>query len=433
VLSYTGTGIVDANSFTLVTGTGTSAAVDLATTEVAGLLGAGNGGTGLAPAITNTVLHTTAGGGYLEVTTSGVFAGALLQYNGTGTAPTWVNATPSGSVTFVNVLGGTAPNQNQTLLVGNGSTLSPTGSGTVIANSFIIATGTGTGPEVDLATAEVNGTLPIVRGGTGATTLAANAVLLGGTTSVGSVSTTGATGGEYLQFNASGPPSWQTPAGVSSVNWANVLGGTPTPTANTGQTLLVGTNSTLSVVSGSNGVIDANRFNRHPSGGNAVDLNLGTGSTPEVAGVLAVANGGTGTGTGGGVGQVFAVQNPGGTAPAWINSNNTGGGIGLGQITPSTGNLVTGNTIPVPVNGSFIIVSAGGNNVQANLPIGTVIGQIIVLHYQQQFPAPGGQKDLFFNKNSTTQNILIRNSFQLKQNDAAMFAWNGTKWVGLVP
>ncbi|MBL7997741.1 MAG: hypothetical protein JNL32_03790 [Candidatus Kapabacteria bacterium] len=59
----------------------------------------------------------------------------------------------------------TGVNSGQNLQVGNGSTLSPTGTGTITANKFIGAGSTS--DSVDLATAEVGGVLPPSKGGTG--------------------------------------------------------------------------------------------------------------------------------------------------------------------------------------------------------------------------------------------------------------------------
>ncbi len=69
-----------------------------------------------------------------------------------------------GSANWATLTTGT--NTGQTLTVGNGSTIAPTGTGVVTANTFI--TSTSTTDNVDLGTTEVAGILPITNGGTGA-------------------------------------------------------------------------------------------------------------------------------------------------------------------------------------------------------------------------------------------------------------------------
>ena len=74
------------------------------------------------------------------------------------------------------------------MLIGTGASLAPTGTGTLTANQFI---GTGsTTNAVDLATAEVAGTLAVGNGGTGATTL--SGLLIGNGASAFTTATTSA-------------------------------------------------------------------------------------------------------------------------------------------------------------------------------------------------------------------------------------------------
>jgi len=73
----------------------------------------------------------------------------------------------TGAVAFNTITGGT--NAGETLVVGNGSTLSATGTGVITATQ-VAGSGSTTGA-VDLATAEVAGVLPVANGGTNASSI----------------------------------------------------------------------------------------------------------------------------------------------------------------------------------------------------------------------------------------------------------------------
>lgn len=92
-------------------------------------------------------------------------------YDGTN----WIAIISSGDgLSFDLLTAGT--NLGQALLIGDGSTLAPTGTGTITSNIF---TGTGsTSNAIDLATAEVNGILPIANGGTNASTFTQDKFLI---------------------------------------------------------------------------------------------------------------------------------------------------------------------------------------------------------------------------------------------------------------
>jgi hypothetical protein len=174
VTSVGGTGTV--NGLTL-TGTvttsgnltlgGTLANVDL-TSQVTGTLPVANGGTGsttASGALTNLGLTATAA----EINTLDGITATTTELNYTdgvtSNIQTQLNAKGVGSVTSV---GGTGTVQGLTL------------SGTVTSSGNL--TLGGSLADVDL-TSQVTGTLPVANGGTGATTLTANNVLLGNGTS----------------------------------------------------------------------------------------------------------------------------------------------------------------------------------------------------------------------------------------------------------
>jgi hypothetical protein len=101
-----------------------------------------------------------------------------------------------GSSTFDGV--GTGTNTTAAMVVSTGASLTKSGSGIIEATRFLGSDSTTTA--VDLATSEVSGALPASKGGTGQTTLTANAVLVGnGTSGVSSVAPS--TSGNVLTSN----------------------------------------------------------------------------------------------------------------------------------------------------------------------------------------------------------------------------------------
>jgi len=79
---------------------------------------------------------------------------------------------------------------------------------------------------IDLGTGDLTGVLPVGSGGTGATSLTANGVLLGNGSN-GLTALTPGTTGSLLQSNGTGaPPSWVATSGLSAGNAASLLGGT---------------------------------------------------------------------------------------------------------------------------------------------------------------------------------------------------------------
>ncbi len=84
-----------------------------------------------------------------------------------------------GSVSFASVTTGT----NTVALLTSG-TLGPTGAGVITANNYIFATGGGTTAQVDLATTEVAGILPVGKGGTGVSSVTGGCMLAAETTGI---------------------------------------------------------------------------------------------------------------------------------------------------------------------------------------------------------------------------------------------------------
>jgi hypothetical protein len=138
--------------------------VDLASaSDVSGILPIANGGTNSAAAPTSGGVAYGNGTQY-QFTPAGT-SGQILVSNGAG-APSWSSSVPSGTtIGFNQLTGGT--NTTAAMLIGTGASLAPTGVGTITANQ-VVGTGSTTNA-VDLATAEVAGTLPIANGGTNST------------------------------------------------------------------------------------------------------------------------------------------------------------------------------------------------------------------------------------------------------------------------
>ncbi len=270
-LAPTGSGTITANQFV---GTGSSTnAVDLATAEVSGTLPIGNGGTGSTSFTGNRVIVSNAGG--TALTALATVNNGILVTDGAG-IPSISTTLPTGvSVPFNQVSAGS---NTAALTVGTGGSLAPTGSGTITANQFV-GTGSSTNA-VDLATAEVAGTLPVANGGTGLTTITLNGVMYGNGTSA--VQTTVGTPGQILTAGAAGLPTWSStiPSGTT-ISFSDVTTGSSTGT------LTIGNGGSLAPTG--TGTITANQFVGSGSTSNAVDL-----ATAEVAGILPVANGGTG-------------------------------------------------------------------------------------------------------------------------------------------
>ncbi|MFN9338299.1 MAG: beta strand repeat-containing protein, partial [Candidatus Kapaibacterium sp.] len=365
-------------------------------TEVTGILPIANGGTN-SSTIGGAGTVAFSNGTSLNYTTVGT-GGQVLVSNGTGT-PTWQN--PSGLVLANNglskagdtvQLGGnmiknSSIGMNNRSLTFNGAgnitvdgtvILAPNGTGVVQANRFV-GSGSLTNA-VDLATAEVNGILPIANGGTNSNTIGgAGTVAFSNGTSLNYTSV--GTGGQVLVSNGTGTPTWQSPSGLVLANNGLTKSG---DTVQIGGTFIkntsVGMNSrtltyngagnitvdgTVILAPNGTGVVQANRFVGSGSLTNAVDL-----TTAEVNGILPIANGGTNSSTIGGAGTVAFSNGTSlnytavGTAGQVLLSNGTGTptwGSPTAAIIGANGITKSGDTIKL----------GGSLNQNTNIPFGT--------------------------------------------------------------
>jgi hypothetical protein len=288
----------------------------------------------------------------------------MLTTDGSGNVA-WSSSLPGGvTMPFNQITSGN--NTGQNLQVGLGSIIDLNG-GTVESNAFL--GGGSLTTAVDLATAEVNGTLPVASGGTGVTTLDLDEVLLGNG-ALGIKSVNNPVGNAIFTQDGVGGPEWSTalPGGVS-VPFSQISTG-----SNTTATMTVSPGA--SIIAGG-GIVEATRYFGTGSTTNQVDL-----QTAEVAGVLTGNKGGTGLATvdqnevvlGNGASGITSLDNPGAVrilthpggaavAPTWSSSIPSPITLSISQLT--TGTLQPGVTLNV--GPGSVITPTGGTNTANNL------------------------------------------------------------------
>jgi hypothetical protein len=262
-----------------------------------------------------TGVGTSTGSGNNVLSTSPTLVTPVL---GTPTSVTLTNGTGLPLTTGVT---GTLPIANG----GTGATTQQAAmnalAGTQTANRVLRSNGTNTTLSQVALTTDVTGTLPVASGGTGATSLTANNVLLGNGTSALQVVAPG-TSGNVLTSNGT---TWTSAASVSSFS-AGTTGLTPS-LATSGAVTLAGT---LSVANGGTGATSLTANN--------VLLGNGTGAVQVVA-----------PGTSGNV-----LVSDGTT---WTTAAFTGGMTLITTLNPSAGTTsITASSIPT-VYQSLIVTS----------------------------------------------------------------------------
>lgn len=184
-------------------------AVDL-TTDVAGLLPVGSGGTGVG-SITSHTIPVGDGTNAINEIAVGV-AGQVLQSAGAGLDPAWSTTTYPATSATGDVIYGSAANTYDNLTFDNTATryLANTGAGATIPEWS----------QIDLTNGVTN-TLPVDNGGTGVATTTPYAVLCGGTTATGALQSIASVGtaDQVLTSNGAGAlPTFQD-AAVGGTTW----------------------------------------------------------------------------------------------------------------------------------------------------------------------------------------------------------------------
>ncbi|MBK6291862.1 MAG: hypothetical protein IPF59_08900 [Ignavibacteria bacterium] len=273
ILLGTAGAVIQSNQF--ITAASLTSAVDLATTEVNGILPIANGGTGANNAVT---ALSNLGGQPLDADLTAISALATTGH------------------------------------------LVRTGPGTYATRTIVgvspIAVSNGDGVAGD-PTISLTGIVPVANGGTGLATITSNAIIYGN--GAGNVLSTLGTAGQILTAGVGGVPTWSStfPSGIN-IPFGQIATGNnslATMTVDNGASILLGT---------AGAIIEANRFIGSGSTSNAVDL-----ATAEVNGVLPIANGGTGLSTTPLSNQILVGNGAGYTLTnlstiAWIPGGNTG-------------------------------------------------------------------------------------------------------------
>lgn len=340
--------------------------------------------------ITNNQLSSTAAGGVLSIQGENgdvVFtAGPGITINGTNFSNTGVVSIAAGSpnVTVSNDEQGNITIAVEEPILGTGTVTSSGGTaGTVpvftaaqnIEDSIITQSGLTVTISGDLSVVtgglSLSNALTVSNGGTGATSLAANGVLVGqGTSAITSVAT--GTPGLCL-LSSAGVPTWAACPSASGVNSLNGLTGALN-IANAGAA-----GSTITIDDASTtakGIASFNSTNFTASGGaiNTIQ-NINSGATPTFAGVntnsvtpnaaltvgvsaqTALLQGSTTTITSNGVGNNI-ILNSAGTIELQDNTNVTGAITATGDLAVNGGDITSSGTLNITPGGTLTIGAA---------------------------------------------------------------------------
>ena len=225
---------------------------------------------------------------------------------------------------------------------------------------------------VDLATAEVAGTLPVARGGTGVTTFGGTNTLLYTSAADTLSSITAGSNGQLLLGVTSGAPAFSTMSNDATITNAGVLTLKNTGTAGTygsaSQVPVFTTDAQGRVTSATNTAIAITGSNCATclltSGGQTVAISGGNGTTGDTFNVTNTASSGTTTANGLVIGLI-GTDNAGGAntldalnfSAVTAHTNNTFNGLNFPASNNYTNYL---NTPSIVINGSGAIIGATG-------------------------------------------------------------------------
>ena len=398
--------------------------VPVSATSLSGVVPVANGGTGLSAAPINSILYASAANTYSSLTPGN----NQILISGPAGVPVWSSSLPAATTVPFNQIA-TGANSTAAMTVDNGASIVLGTAGAIIEANRFIGSGS-TSNAVDLATAEVNGILPIANGGTGSSTASGALSNLGGQpldaelTSISGLAGTG-----FLTQIAAGTYAQRTIVGTSPISVTNgdgvagnptialtgtvgvANGGTGLTTAATGSVLYAsapdvysslapgaaGTVLTIvaglpvwqapsagsfgSITSGTNNsatmTVDNGASIVLGTAGAIIEANrfIGSGSTSnavdlataEVNGILPIANGGTGSSTASG-----ALSNLGGQ-PLDAELTSISGLAGTGFLTQ----IAAGTYAQRTIIGTSPISVADGDGVAGN-PTISISGAIPV-------------------------------------------------------
>ena len=270
-------------------------------------------------------------------------SGQILQTNGGGADPSWATIAGAGTVTQVNtgtgLTGGPITGSGTISIANTGVSAASYGSASAVPAIAINAQGQITSA-VDTAIAIpasqiTSGTLGVDRGGTGASSLTANGILYGNSTSAVGVSSAGATG-EVLVGNTGSAPTW---GALSSNAVTSFSGGTTGLTPSSATQGVVTLAGTLAVANGGTGLTAT------PANGQ-IDIGNGTGFS------RATLTAGSGVSITNGAGSITIAASGAGTVTSVDVSGGTTGLTTSGGPVTSSGTITLAGTLGVANGGT---------------------------------------------------------------------------------
>jgi len=272
-------------------------------------------------------------------------SGQVLSTGGAAANPSWTTVTGTGTVTSIDVSGGSTGLSFSGGPVTTSGTITMSGTlGTANGGTNLTSFTSGGAVYATSTSALTTGTLPVTAGGTGGTTFTSYGVILGNGASGLQTTAAGATG-QFLLGNTGAAPSWSSTI-PSSAAVTSFTAGTTGLTPNTATTGAVTLSGTLVVGNGGTGV-----------------------STFATNGVL-YGNGTSAVGvTGAGITGQILVGNTG-SAPSWSSTipatagvtTFSGGSTGLTPASATSGAISLGGLLATGYGGTGLTTFTAANN-----------------------------------------------------------------------